>query len=469
MRRALAPLAVAAVAVATLTAAPPASAAAPSWHACGASGLQCATLSVPADWSRPGGRTVTLSLARLPGTDPAHRLGSVLFNPGGPGGDGIPDLARAAGHLTALRTRFDVVTWNPRGGDSWWPRGRQQQDCWFTGTHFEAPADRAAFAALSTRNRATMQACRRHDPMVYDHLSSITHARDLDAIRAAVGDRRLNYLGQSYGGQIGATYARLFPHRVRTMFLDGAVDLTLSTADDDRTMLTAEEQNFTRFATWCANTAGCHLHGRNVPATWRALVASADRTPIPLPNSPTGYTGLDLEQAIQPFLAAGRFTELDAAIDQARHGNATGIAAPAHGGTPMFPNTALATECADGDHYRDDADYQASLARGRQLAPDFPRSRAAWRTKCTGWPLPIANPMNRPLPRTLPPLLGAGTWTDGFGPRHLTSEVPGSSMITVNAFAHGLYMSVGNPCVITAANTYFINRTVPPKDTSCPS
>lgn len=444
------------------------------WTACPGEdnppGMECATVPVPVAWDNPSGRTITLNVARLRGTDSASRIGSVLYVPGGPGGAGIPRLKTGAEKFTALRTRFDIVTWDPRGALDVWLSEQASDDCLWSGPTFAYPTGRAEFDALADRNRAITDRCRRHDPELFDTMDSATQARDMDVIRQALGEPELNFLAQSYGGVFGISYARSFPERVRTMFFDGAVEHMMSIADDDRIMYQAAEAHFTRFQDWCRSTPTCPLAGQDIPVQWRHLVATADWTPIPVKGSqpPISYTGLDLETMAQPFLVNGRFAELATAIRQAQQGDAAGMALPARGGHAFFTNAGLSTQCDDGDVYTGFRDYLASVERGHRLSPNFPRARTAWRTKCLGWPTPVANP-RRPLdPTGLPPLLGAGTWTDFHGPAAIADAVPGSVAIKIEGYGHGLYMNHGNPCVIAHANQYFIDQSLPPTGTVCP-
>jgi len=232
-----------AVVAATLFTVPPAVATGPSssgtggaavprlhWGSCGEGfeAFQCTTAVVPLDYDRPKGKQITLALARLPASDPSHRIGSLFLNPGGPGGSGVDFLLGAGPFLYSdeVRARFDLVGFDPRGIIRSTPLR-----CY--DTFDEALADLAPMAFPVTReeervwirsDRAVARACAEHGGPILDHMSTANVARDLDLLRRAVGDAKLTYAGYSYGSYLGSTYANLFPGKVRALVVDGVLD-----------------------------------------------------------------------------------------------------------------------------------------------------------------------------------------------------------------------------------------------------
>lgn len=190
-------------------------------------GFECTTANVPLDYARPRWRTVELAVIRVRATDPGRRIGSLFFNPGGPGGAGTVGLPQSYGKFPReLRERFDIVSWDPRGiGQSTAVR------CFATAEEAAAWIGRVpAFPVGAVERRAFAAAhadlgrrCERRDPELLRHISTADTARDLDALRQAVGERRLSYWGVSYGTFLGATYANLFPSRAGRLLLDGNV------------------------------------------------------------------------------------------------------------------------------------------------------------------------------------------------------------------------------------------------------
>jgi pimeloyl-ACP methyl ester carboxylesterase len=445
------------------------------WTACAGedvpAGMECATITVPLDRDRPKGRTITLDLARLPATDPGRRIGTVLELPGGPGGSGIDDLKYSADSFAGLRRRFDVVSSAPRTAF-----GRLPMSCYTSGPWSTQPRDRAVYDALADANRESVRRCRDADPELFDHLDSASVARDLEAIRVALGERRITLFADSYGAVPAIAYARLFPKRVRAMYVDGAVNPLANRAESDRIQYAASEQQFARFVDWCASSTECRLHGEDVAAVWRQLIATADRKPVPATGEPpeVAYTGFDFIVAAGPNLnvPGAPWRMLADAIDLARRGDAAGFVTwvkRGTGGVPKVPAAPArqATECADDLGYTGYADYEESRRRGLRLSPNLAGKHQWYPLMCTGWPRPVANP-RRALPaHDLPPLLGAGSWTDHDITADLVLRVPGSRAIRYDGPGHGLYLT-GQRCVIEHTDRYLIHLELPPAGTVCP-
>jgi pimeloyl-ACP methyl ester carboxylesterase len=203
-----------------------------TWGSCGTDPklkpFQCATVEVPTDYDRPHGPTTTIAVTRLPASDPAHKIGTLFTNPGGPGGSGV-DLVQQAGQLIytpQVRAQFDILGFDPRGVSRSDPA-----TCYPTAAEEEqALANVPAFPVTATEERrfivdmAKMAiSCRTTSPDRLGHYSTANVARDMDLLRQAVGDEKLSYVGYSYGTYLGATYAKLFPSKVRALVLDGTL------------------------------------------------------------------------------------------------------------------------------------------------------------------------------------------------------------------------------------------------------
>ncbi|MGW2222359.1 alpha/beta fold hydrolase, partial [Nonomuraea sp. NPDC001684] len=174
--------------------------------------MRCASVQVPVDWSKPAGRKIAVPLGLLPASGGARRIGTLFSVPGGPGASGIDDLKQFHGKFTPLRDRFDVVSLAPRNTVE--PGGVLPYACLTTGPWITLPRDRAEYAALARTNREHAQRCRAADPELFDHMDSASVARDIEAVRVALGEDRLSFLANSYGGRPATAYARLFPSRV---------------------------------------------------------------------------------------------------------------------------------------------------------------------------------------------------------------------------------------------------------------
>jgi pimeloyl-ACP methyl ester carboxylesterase len=455
-----------------LTAVPQASAQ-PAWGPCeGAErpkDLQCSSVEVPVDWAKPDGRTIEIRIARLPAT--GDRIGTVFSIPGGPGGSGIDDLTYYRDSFTDLRKRFDVVSLEPRNAGTF---GRLPQKCFTTGPWLTRPDTRGEYARLGAQIRKNAQECRKVDPEFFDHLDSASVARDIDAIRASLGEARLSFIATSYGGVPAVAYARLFPERIRAMYLDGAVNQLRDAPADARTRYRTYEAQFERFARWCGTSDVCGAP--DVAARWRKLVAAADRKPIPVKGEDGAYSGFDLQVAAMPHLVGPgpapeypRWRQLAQAIATAERGDASGFAGYVKAGTgSLKPQSYVgmnATMCADGLRFDGYREYRAVRAMGEKVSPNLAGMGLWHRLGCVGWPAPVTNPA-APLPSGLPPFLGAGTWTDHDDTADIVRRVPGSATVRFDGHGHGLYLT-GDTCTIAHANAYLTDLRLPPPNTTC--
>jgi len=221
-----------------------AAAAAPArvaWSPCHAElgPFQCGTVQVPLDYDQPDGATISIALVRLPATDPQRRIGSLLINPGGPGGSGVSFtiFVGPSVYSDEVRARFDLVGFDPRGiarstalhcfGTA------RQQEPYFTPLAFPStPEEEQTWIAA---DRYLDAACDQRGGRIAEHMSTANVARDLDVLRRAVGDQQLTYVGYSYGSYLGVTYANLFPDKVRALVIDGVVDpIAWSTGRDNQ-------------------------------------------------------------------------------------------------------------------------------------------------------------------------------------------------------------------------------------------
>ncbi|MER5998934.1 alpha/beta fold hydrolase [Nonomuraea angiospora] len=425
-------------------------------------GMECSDLQVPADWQKPDGRKITLKLGRLKATGKSE--GSVLIAYGGPGGPGIGITQSAASDWwTKLRERMDIVTWDTRGyGEQFGGLSTGLQCAWTRVPIPDSPRDDADFGRLSDTNRGYAEACRLKDPELFANMSSADQARDMEAIRKALGDDKLNYYGASYAGFYGQDYARLFPDRIRTMVLDGT--WSHSAADWEREleeMAKSNEQFLRRFFTWCASN-DC----ADVPALWRTLIARADRTPIPTKTANVAYKTRDLQSFALGLARQGTaaWPKLAQAIRKAADGDASDFV-PQRGA--RYPDQATGvTECADWPRFANRKEMTAAIKRLQRVAPNTGTANtlASATLGCIGWPQPVTNPPT-PLPKGLPPMLGAGAWGESDAVTRVLSQVPGSATIRHNGPGHTLYGA--NPCARDHINRYFTDRTMPPTKTEC--
>ncbi|CAL9323046.1 alpha/beta hydrolase [Streptomyces sp. SudanB182_2057] len=280
----------------------------PAWAACPGpdmpEDLECAKVTVPLDYARPGAGTLDLALARYRATGPSH--GSVVLNFGGPGGAGIPGLATEGRQFMDLTDGYDVVTFDPRGV------GRSSPvSCGEGGVVVPAVPRQDAGAgqsrALFRQLRQMAEECARNSGPVLPHIGTVNASRDLDVIRQALGDEKLNYLGFSYGTRLGAVYAAQFPDQVGRLALDGVDTLTESSAEQGLAGAEGQQRALDDFLDWCTTDVGCPFgqDRRRAGDEVLRLVRSLDRDPVPTEFG-ASFTGQDLVGALAQGLYSKR-------------------------------------------------------------------------------------------------------------------------------------------------------------------
>ncbi|MGC9669568.1 alpha/beta hydrolase [Planosporangium sp. 12N6] len=445
--------------------------------------VDCATVTVPIDWSKPDGPTIGIALARQRATDPTARIGSVLVDPGGPGGSGVDWVKGGPVLSPEVNRRFDVVGFDPRGVG-----GSSPVRCDLDVELEPVPAiphDRAEFDRLVAHNRALGASCRALTGPVFDFLDTASTARDMDAIRAALGESKLNYYGVSYGTLMGQQYAELFPHRIRTMVIDSNMDHSLPTTWQFlHTEAVAVEESFDQFAAWCDRTAACALHGRDVHRVFADLYDRAGRGELTIPG-----TDQKLDQMQLLWGATGAFYGPDwqflaASLDElttgrpapAGDGRAAALFAAGdrgHGESVEDPGASIF--CQDWRlpvHHVTELDaYRLALAR---TAPDMKLSPLAWGVTmgCAGWPAPVRNPQHRLATAGAPPVLMLNSRYDPATPyqwaTNAARQMRSAVLLTYDGWGHGAYFK-GSDCVVAATDTYLVTGRAPKQGTHCPA
>ena len=276
-----------------------------AWSKCYAAlgPFQCGTVQVPLDYNNPNGATISLALVRLPAADPAHRIGSLFLNPGGPGGSGV-DFTLFAGpvlYTAEVRARFDLVGFDPRGTNRSTALrcfGNEKQWAPYF-TPFAFPSTPAEEQTWMTADLYLDSNCAQRGGLVIDHMATADVARDLDVLRQAVGDAKLSYAGFSYGTFLGQTYANMFPGNVRAIVIDGVLDpIAWTTGRGDgstvpfSTRLRSDagaQATLNEFFRLCdAGGANCAF-GPGSAARFAALAAALKAHPLPV-TFPDGST-----------------------------------------------------------------------------------------------------------------------------------------------------------------------------------
>jgi pimeloyl-ACP methyl ester carboxylesterase len=429
---------------------------------------QCTTLRVPVDWTDPYGARLDVAVSRRPATDQAHRIGALVVNPGGPGGSGVDFAIGAAGFFSpALRARFDIVGFDPRGV------ARSHPVVCAESLVTAAPApyltsERGYHAALAY-NRRLATDCRRRTGPVAGRVDTLSVVRDVDALRAALGEERISFYGASYGTLLGAQYAQRYPRRVRALVLDSVMDHTVGTPGFLAQETTAAQDLFDEFVAWCARDRECVLRGRDVRALWNALLAEAARGTLADPYDPAyRLTEWDLVQVAFGSFYDPQFHSLASFIADADEGSrAVGrrAAAPVEHGFP-------ALFCADWDlPVTGYAEFAARLAALRRRAPQMLVSPLALSSVvgCLGRGPAAVNPQAPLSPAVVPTLL-INSRHDPATPyawaRSVAAQLgPPATLVTYDGWGHVVYSRT--PCVNGVVDRYLLELRRPPAGTRC--
>ena len=488
------------------------------WRPCDG-GFQCATARVPLDYRQPRGATIRLAVLRHRATEPAHRIGSLFVNGGGPN-EQIEGVLRAYHNFpAALRQRFDIITFDPRGfgystaircfpgeaaeskllsGLPPFPVGAKQQATWIRVY--------ARFDAL----------CAQRNGRLLDHDTTADVARDMDLLRQAVHDPVLNYLGLSYGSGLGATYANLFPARAGRMILDGNVNPVSWTHPDGILPVflrlgsgRADAASMTAFLNLCGatTTANCAFSAGSPAATrarWQALLRRVRHHPVSIGSPPQRYTYADVIASVplgqvsawpsgaalleQLWTASARVsTAVTArrratAHDRTTTGTTTGTAArrttgratTAAAAAPPYTGLEqnLAVLCSDSANPRGPAAYQAAARLAYRSSGGFGLEWAWTAEPCAGWPDGGApdrytGPWNRPTASTI---LLLGNTGDPVLPYQdsvaLAHDLARARLLTVAGYGHTEASNPSN-CALGYEISYLETGALPPVGTVC--
>jgi pimeloyl-ACP methyl ester carboxylesterase len=454
---------------------------------------ECATVEVPVDYADPAGTKLSIALLRAPAKDPAARLGAVVVNPGGPGQAFVERLATTYPVLGAAfseaTTRFDVVTFDWRGVGRSAPVTCSDDALFerFRGTDLtlETPGSREAATELRT---AFLSSClAKADPKLLASMNTENAARDLDRIREALGEEKLNYLGFSYGTWLGATYATLFPDRVRAFALDSATVLARDLEGDIGEQAASYELGFARFFEACARDAACAFRGAGAAASDPAAVgkrldALVDKAKAGgLPAGARRLSLVDLQFALADGLRTADWKGLASDLAAAEAGDATklldgadtvmGRTADGHYDTTLLGLLAIA--CVDQPFAAVptvDA-FQAFAAAQRASHPRAGAALLPW-ALCAGWPyeraaarLPIhatAAPKALVISGRFDPITGYAQ-----GAELVTELANGSSLLTYEGDGHAA--ALHSACVRAVVTEFLLDPTKPPTKTSCPA
>jgi pimeloyl-ACP methyl ester carboxylesterase len=452
---------------------------------CSPAPLECATLVVPADWSRPGGDTISLPVVRAKARNAAQRLGVITFNYGGPGEATLDSIAhRYPGQPIAstipLADRFDFVLMDWRGVATTTPELHcltPQLAARLDAEHFGpvSDGDWDQLFSLVTDINASCAATTTNTPLLA-HQDSESAARDFDALRAGLGEDKLNMWVVSYGTRLGMMYAELFPEHVRAIVLDSPMAPTL----DFKTFITAQDAAFeaelARFFAWCDRTPACAFHGSSATA-YEQLLTTADAAPVVAGGVTLDRAAINLFATNMLYFPPREWGALGSALAALAAGDGTQAA-------QLVEDSSFASDDNSFASYENiivqdvplpadlatPAAYRAWTESSVAAAPHLARLNATLQAFAVGWP--GSSPAEHAIgATTAPPLLITATRNDPATPYADAAAVQqalanGSYVVTYEGDGHANAQS--DQCLGDATTAFLIDPTIAPATTDCP-
>lgn len=461
-----------------------------TWRGCG-DGLDCTIVRAPINWDAPADGSINLAVVRHKATS-GKPLGSLLVNPGGPGGSGFDFVHDSLSYAVSdnLAANFDVIGWDPRGVGQSTPvvcytsNADRDEDLYGT---FDAPYDTPEWVdELTTEVEAYAAACEKNTGEFLAHVDTVSNVKDMDMMRAVFGDDQLNFLGYSYGTELGATYAELFPDKVGRLVLDGAVDPTLTDFEELKVQMAGFESGFRAYMQFCLANDGCPFTGSLDQALLqvRSVLDGVDALKLKnsdgrVLDSATLATGIvlnlynenywqyetDMFVALQDGDPSLAFQSADYYNDRNPDGSYSGNSVDVY----------RAVRCLDGDFLDDTESTLDRIAEIDAAAPTLGKYMtyddfAILDTACTHWPVPRVAPPTVYDAVGAAPILVIGTSNDPVTPyawaQALASQLSSGVLISHTGEGHTAY-NQGNACVDDAVDHYFTKGTVPAADPMC--
>ena len=430
--------------------------------------MNCASLDVPLDYADPSGQTITILLNEHPARRSDERIGALLINPGGPGGSGL-DFNRSFSLPDDVRDHYDIIGFDPRGvgvsnpvtcGSDTVPPFRALDS---------SPSTPEAQQALDDAAKAIADDCGTHAGDLLPHVGTDDVVRDMDTIRAGLGEDTISYLGASYGTLLGLRYAALFPTHIHSMVLDGVVDPTQDFEAFLRQQTIAFETQLSAVFDQCASGPSCPPGG--AAAAYDQVDAELQQAPIPTRNGNALDPGELPVAALIPAYEPSAARQLYQGLTQALKGDATTLVGlfEAYEQSASYASYA-AVECTDSPHPTTATDYAAFAAQLEALSPRFGGAVANELLPCAFWPAPVHDVTGPVAAPDSPPILVIGNTKDAATPYQQAVDV-------ANTLAHGRLLTLdgaghtaiaqGSSCIDDAVAAYYVDGTLPAEGKVC--
>lgn len=458
-----------------------------SWTACPDNARhRCTTMQVPVDYTKPAGDRFTLALRKAPATDPSKRLGSLVINPGGPGGSGV-EYAQYASFVfsPAVRAAYDVVGFDPRGiGASSPVRCLSNSDMDLLFSADPTPDTAAERSTLLADVDGVTKRCAARGGVRAMHMSTTEVARDMDVMRVLLGDRKLNFFGGSYGTFLGAIYADTFPEKVGRMVLDSALSPNQTELQEMTYDIQGFESSIDAFIGWCVARSDCALGSDKSRARQKIvdLLDAVDKKGLKtskpgLTTIGEGWVGFSIFMCLYSDTS---WPTLNQGLAQAFGGRgdillAKGMSVVERGITGDYaPSTYLQAmipvRCADWPRATTAPSLAAEQKKAQAAHPLWARMTGELYDNCRTWPTPGRTPKGTTLAQGAGPILVIGNERDPATPiggtKQLAKDLASGVLLTSDHDGHGTYYA-GNSCVDSAVDGYLLRGTAPANGTTC--
>jgi pimeloyl-ACP methyl ester carboxylesterase len=431
--------------------------------------VECGKVTVPLDYAKPDGDTIDLALIRLKAT--GDRLGSLVFNFGGPGASGVDTLALARPAFAGLNPGYDLVSFDPRGVER-----SSGVTCGGRLDEFLAAADPKQGDRLA---KEFADGCEQDSGKVLPHVGTVNAAQDLDRIRAALGDAKLNYFGLSYGTHLGAVYATKFPGKVGRFVLDSAFDPSVTFEERAVIQATGFAEAFDAFAEDCV-AQGCDL-GKTPDEVQKAVEGLLDdlRTDPVKVGDRELTRGLAQFSIITPLYAKASWPVLEQGAAAALKGDGSTLMALSDSYTGRRPDGSYSTmmtsnqaiTCADSAERPKAADTAALNDKIKKIFPVLAIDGTTG-AACAHWPAEGTDEAKRIDATGSAPIMVIGGKGDPATPYEwavsLTEKLKTGVLVTYEGEGHGAYLS-GSACIARTVDSYLLKGTLPAEPTTCPA
>jgi pimeloyl-ACP methyl ester carboxylesterase len=435
-------------------------------------------LLVPLDYTKPAGRRLHIAVIRERASGTSQ--GSLIVNPGGPGASGVDFVVQAASVFNQLTTHFDLVSFDPRGV------GASDPIRCLTSAQLDAYVNLVPNPTTPAQRRADIQAsrhfadaCYRKNGSYLEHVGTKDQARDMDILRAALGDAKLTYYGASYGTYLGAKYAELYPTHIRAMVLDGALNPAESSTAANRVQATGFETDLRDFLAFCVRSGHCPFGSTSAAATQGLdrMIARVTAHPLRVGSRIVGAGEL-FEGLAAGLYSTNDWPQLQSVLGAAQSGNGSGVlifadsltGRNADGTYNNLIESNMAINCIDRPSPRSVSVYERDAVKFARVAPHFGAAIEYGSLPCAFWRVPPVEPAHAVTAPGAPPILVIGTTRDPATPfvwaKALASQLSSGVLLTHDGDGHTAYID-HNPCVDAVVANYVFNLKPPKPGTVC--